>query len=235
MARRRFFASACDGARARIDGESAHHLTRVLRVQPGQEYELAWKGALYLGRIESARTGAVELTVTAQLAAPQPESALELAAAIFKFDRFEWMLEKATELGMTRLWPVVSRRSDPRLAAAAAARARRWRQIALSAAEQSRRATCPDIAAALSLAALLAHPFAGQRLLLSEAKDAPAMAGAAPPLRLLLGPEGGWSEEEASAAAAAGYRPVSLGGRILRAETAALAALALSGSALVAG
>ncbi|MGH9476055.1 MAG: RsmE family RNA methyltransferase [Terriglobales bacterium] len=226
MARRRFFTDSLNGGTTRLEGAAADHLSRVLRAQPGQEYELAIQGELYLGRVTRVSPRTVEFTILVQLAEARPEAPLELAAALFKFDRWEWMLEKATELGVTRIWPLTTRRSDPHLAAAAGKRAARWRQIVRQASEQSRRATEPGIASAQDLEAALAQPFHGARICLSESPaDAPAFA-ASPPMRLLLGPEGGWAPEESSAVLAAGYAPASLGGQILRCETAALAALA---------
>lgn len=225
--RRRFFATSLEGDAARIEGAQAAHLARVLRAQPGQEFELAHAGRVYLARVEHASPRAITLTVESELEAPAPEAGLQLAVALFKFDRWEWMVEKATELGVTAVLPVVSQRSDPRLAAAAPARLERWRTIAFEAAQQSRRASAPEIAAPQTLAGILADPWTGHRILLAESGGAPPLEAVGPePARLLCGPEGGWTEAEMGAALVAGYRAVSLGPRILRCETAALAALA---------
>lgn len=226
MARRRFFADAVTSGIARVQGNAGAHLARVLRAEPGQEYELAWDGAVYLGRVEKVAAGDVMFAVVATLAHAEAEIAVELGAALFKFDRWEWMVEKAVELGVTRIWPLTTRRTEPHLAAAAGRRNGRWRQIARAAAEQSRRCRLPEIAEAQSLEAFLALPFAGARILLHEEHAGAAVFQARAPARLLAGPEGGWAPGEAEAALGAGYERRSLGPRILRCETAALAALA---------
>ncbi|TAN21787.1 MAG: 16S rRNA (uracil(1498)-N(3))-methyltransferase [Acidobacteria bacterium] len=228
MARRRFFATRVQGDRASIEGAGAQHLASVLRVEPGQEYELAWEGAVYLARIERASSGAVAFAILERLAAPAPVPQLEAGVAIFKFHRYEWMLEKATELGLTRLWPLVTRRTDAQLATAATARCRRWQQIAAQAAEQSRRAELPEVAPPLALRSFLSLPATGNRWLLQESEAASTVLAPGTPCRLLIGPEGGWTPEEAAEAATAGFTPVSLGSRILRCETAVLAALVLA-------
>ncbi|MGH9520146.1 MAG: RsmE family RNA methyltransferase, partial [Terriglobales bacterium] len=161
-----------------------------------------------------------------EIEAPLAETARELAVALFKNDRWEWMVEKATELGLTKLQPILSRRSDPRLAAAAPSRLERWRTIAFEAAQQSRRIAVPAIEAPLPFEKILGTPSTATRILLAEGGGAPPLAANAGPVYLLCGPEGGWTEDEVAAASAAGFAPASLGPRILRCETAALAALA---------
>lgn len=229
MARRRFFADALAEGAARLEGANAHHLARVLRAEPGQVYELAFNGRVYLARITAVRPARVDFAVVEELPAPAPEREISLGVALFKFDRFEWMVEKATELGVSRLTPLSTRRTDPKLAAAAPARRARWQQIARGAAEQSRRAAWPEVAEPQALAAWLALPHAGTRLVLSESATAPLAAPARGSLVMLAGPEGGLAPEEAEAAATSGFAPVSLGPRILRSETAVLAALARFG------
>lgn len=227
--RRRFFADAVEGAapaRACVRGANAEHLTRVLRAQPGQHYELAHQGRVYLGEIEHASRDEVRFAIVATLPEAAPRPRLELAAALFKFDRFEWMLEKATELGVAALHPLITRRTDPRLAAAATRRAARWQTILFEAAQQSRRADWPALHPCQPLVAWLAAPPAGERCLLSELPGTPAFRARTEALVLLTGPEGGWTPEEIEAASAAGFAPVSLGPLVLRCETAILAALA---------
>lgn len=232
--RRRFFADVVEGgataARARVRGVNAEHLTRVLRAQPGQQYELAHQGRVYLGEIEHISRDEVCFSIVEALPSAAPLPGITLAAALFKFDRFEWMLEKATELGVAALHPLTTRRTDPRLAAAATRRRARWQSILFEAAQQSRRVECPLLHPCRPLAAFLAAPPSGQRCLLSEMPGAPAFRACAEPLLLLTGPEGGWTPEEIEAAQAAGFAPVSLGPLVLRCETAILAALARAGS-----
>jgi 16S rRNA (uracil1498-N3)-methyltransferase len=155
-----------------------------------------------------------------------------LLAALIKFDHFEWTIEKATELGVERIVPVIAARSEHGLDRAAGKRLPRWRKIALEASQQSRRAFLPEIADPVPMRRAIAEP-AGHRYLLDEAPGHP-LAAELPDSRtaedrvaLLVGPEGGWTEEERGACREAGWKPVSLGPFILRAETAAAAALAV--------
>ena len=152
-------------------------------------------------------------------------------AAIYKFDRLEWAIEKCTELGVTRIIPVIARRTDAHLAAAAGKRVERWRRIAHEAAQQSRRVRVPTIDEAVKLKAALGVE-GGTRLLLNEneraKKISEALAEAAAPVIFAVGPEGGWAEEELAQFEAAGWQSVTLGTTILRAETAAMAALAVA-------
>jgi 16S rRNA (uracil1498-N3)-methyltransferase len=233
MARRLFIVDEIRRGQAEIRGEAAQHLTRVLRVEPGQQYEISDNSSLYLASVETARKEQVVFRVLDRLEAPAPAPPVTLLAALVKFDHFEWMLEKATELGATRIVPVEAERSEKGLSHAAAKRAERWRRILLEASQQSRRVTMPVLGQTLPLPAAL-RTEAAHRLFLDE------QAGARPILRalglgestaLLAGPEGGWSERERELALAAGWVPVSLGRNILRAETACAAALAVVAAA----
>lgn len=228
MARRRFFAAWVEAGRAGVEGSAAAHLARVLRAQPGQEYELASAGRVYLSRITRVSARRVEFEIVSEALAIAPQPRVELATALFKFDRFEWMLEKATELGLARLHLLATRRTDPHLVAAATKRMPRWRRIVLEAAEQSRRDDWPEILPPLPLAEWLPQSHVGERVLLTEVQGALALhpGDGVTPWLLLTGPEGGWASEELTAAQAAGFAPRSLGLRILRCETAILAALA---------
>jgi 16S rRNA (uracil1498-N3)-methyltransferase len=232
MSRRRFFAARLEGGAACLEGDDARHLERVLRAVPGQEFELAWRGRLFLARLRRISAGEAAFDVIAELPAPPPAPALDLAVALFKFDRFEWMLEKATELGLTRLHLLATRHVDPRLLAAAPKRMERWAAIVHAAAEQSRRLDHPTILPPRPLADFLASSSAAsgdcERWLLSESPGGEPLPVAHAPRLLLAGPEGGWSSGERDAALAAGFLPASLGSRILRCETALIAALARS-------
>jgi 16S rRNA (uracil1498-N3)-methyltransferase len=228
MSRRRFFAARVEGGAAYLDGSASIHLARVLRAAPGQEFELAWQGRVYLGRIQRVAAAEVAFDLVAELPAPPPAPGLELAAALFKFDRFEWMLEKATELGLTRLHVLATRRVEARLLAAAPKRLERWRAIAREAAEQSRRADWPEIAPPRALAAFLEAPPQGERWVLTEPPGGEPLPAARGARLLLTGPEGGWAPGELEAAVAAGFTQASLGPRVLRCETAILAALVRS-------
>ena len=157
---------------------------------------------------------------------------LTLLLSIFKFDRMEWAIEKLTELGAARLAPVIARRTDARLAQAAGKRVERWRKIAREAAEQSRRAVAPEVAAPAKLREALGG-LEGLRIFLDESEERvtlkQALGGHASgqPAALALGPEGGWTEDEVKLLAERGWKAASLGHRILRAETAAIAAAAV--------
>jgi 16S rRNA (uracil1498-N3)-methyltransferase len=151
----------------------------------------------------------------------------------------EWAIEKCTELGVSRIVPVISRRTDAHLAAASAKRVDRWQRIARQAAEQSRRAAPPEIAAPIKFAE--AVNFSGAlRIVLAESEEQtllrdvvkPDAAGGA--VVLAVGPEGGWTEDELQSLRQAGWISASLGNTILRAETAAMAATAVVASALYA-
>jgi 16S rRNA (uracil1498-N3)-methyltransferase len=162
---------------------------------------------------------------------------LTLCAALIKFDRFEWMIEKATELGVEQIVPVATVRTERGLERAARKRIERWRRIALEASQQSRRARLPEVAEPMAWREALEHS-ALYKYALDEGPDVKPFATALPSVRdaadtvaLLIGPEGGWTAEERAEFTDAGWTPVSLGPLILRAETATLAALAVVNSA----
>ena len=237
MTRRRWIADEVSGDRAALVGAHAEHLARVLRARVGQEFDISAGGRVRLGRIARVTPQRVEF----DLAEDVPASAaahIHLYLAVFKFDRFEWAVEKATELGVARIVPVTARRTDSHLAAAAAKRVERWRRIAREAAEQSRRTSPPEIAEPVKLRAALAEA-GGTRIVLDESgqgttlKD--ALASAAEPVLLAVGPEGGWTDDELKQFGESGWTSASLGSGILRAETAAIAALAIATSELTSG
>jgi 16S rRNA (uracil1498-N3)-methyltransferase len=235
--RRRFFVHEVRNGHAGIEGEEARHLTRVLRVEPGQRYEISDNHTVYLAEIEAARKEQV-LFRTLEKLPPEPERVhITLAMALIKFDHFEWTIEKATELGVEQIVPVETVRSERGLERAAPKRLERWRRIALEASQQSRRTRLPEVAEPESLAAVLSRT-ADCRFVLDEQTGGAPLAAVLPPNRaasdrvaLLVGPEGGWTEEERASFAPAGWTPASMGPLILRAETAAIAALAVTASA----
>lgn len=235
--RRRFFVEEVRNGHADISGDDARHLTRVLRVEVGQRYEISDNRNVFLAEIETARKEHVVFKTLEKLA-PQPEQAsITLCAALIKFDHFEWMIEKATELGITRIVPVIAIRSEHGLERAAHKRVERWRRIAMEASQQSRRAHLPEIDLPMKLEDALMLD-ATHRYALDEESGAPLLASAFPSERtaadhiaMLIGPEGGWTDEERATFAESRWPPVSLGPLILRAETAAIAALAVIRSA----
>jgi 16S rRNA (uracil1498-N3)-methyltransferase len=231
MARRRFFVDRVRNGRAELAGDDAHHLTRVLRVEAGQKFEISDNSRVWLAEIETARKDLVTFAVLDEIE-PAPElAAITLYLALIKFERLEWAIEKATELGVSKIIPVESNRSEQGLFHGALKRVERWRRIAREASEQSRRLRVPEIADPAKLDA--AVPDASKyRMLLDEAPGAPPFMKAVhissgDSVSLLVGPEGGWIDEERRRLHDAGWVAVSLGPMILRAETAVCAALAV--------
>jgi 16S rRNA (uracil1498-N3)-methyltransferase len=236
MARRRFFVDSVQSGRARITGPDAHHLTRVLRVEPGQKFEISDNHTVYLAEVESARKDMVSFVVCGQVEWQDPMVRTTVLASLTRFERFEWMLEKVTELGVTRIMPVQAERSEKGLLQAAGKRMSRWNRIVREASEQSRRARLPEIDGAAVLGAALT--VEGTHRLALEEEQAPSILSTLPRNRepgdsvaLLVGPEGGWTDRERAQIANYSWRPVSLGSQILRAETAAIAALAVVNAA----
>lgn len=232
MARRRFFVDAIRGGAAELRGEDARHLTRVLRAEPGQQYEITDSQNAWLAEIAEARGDRVVFRVIEPAPSPEVSVRVTLAPALIKFDRLEWMIEKITELGAERILPFEAARSEKGLAAAAQKRATRWQRIAKESSQQSRRLRAPEIVPRVNFESVLAEP-ADYRYLLDEAgttplaRTLPAGRARSAAVGLLTGPEGGWTEHERELAVTAGWQPVSLGPQILRAETAAMAAVAI--------
>jgi 16S rRNA (uracil1498-N3)-methyltransferase len=230
--RQRFFVEQFDARAAVVRGESAHHLSRVLRAEPGQLYELSDGKAVWLGRIVRSGRDAVEFKLLEPLAAREPSLRIRLLLSIIKFDRFEWSLEKATELGASEIVPLASARSEKALVAAAAKRAQRWGKILIESAQQARLLRPPTLETAAKPEASFARAQAGLKILFSERPDAPALrqlleGSVASSVAVAIGPEGGWTDQEIQAARAADFREASLGGNILRMETAVIAGLAI--------
>lgn len=229
--RRRFFVEQFSGQAAIIEGETAHHLARVLRAKAGQLYELSDGATVWLGRIEKVARDRVEFSLLEEVAAHQPLIDVTLLLAVVKFDAFEWVIEKATELGMSTVVPLAATRSEKALVSAAPKRAERWKKILAEASQQSRRLRVPALQPLSRIdQAFKAHPC-DLRIMLSEQAGAPplrhVLAGERPlTVALAIGPEGGWTESEFERGKAAGFHHVSLGQLILRTETAVIAALA---------
>lgn len=233
MARRRFFVDAIRRGSAEITGADAEHLVRVLRVEAGQCYELSDNKSVYLAEVETSRKGLVSFQVIEELEKKIIPIAVTLSAALFKFDHFEWMIEKATELGVATIRPFESVRTERGLAQASVKRLSRWERIALEASQQSRRDHLPVIEKTVPFAKVLSSD-AQVRLMLDELPGArpilsclPEDLGPEHSVELLLGPEGGWTDEEHESAVSRGWQPCSLGTTILRAETAGIAAVSV--------
>jgi 16S rRNA (uracil1498-N3)-methyltransferase len=213
-----------------MEGEAAHHVGRVLRAQAGQLYELSDGSRVWLAEIETVSRDAVSFKLLEEIPAYKSSLETTLLLAVAKFDAFEWALEKATELGVSRIVPLAAERSEKGLLAAAVKRAERWQKILLESSQQSRRVQLPTLDVVTKpAAAFTAHP-AGVRIMFSESSDAKPLKSVlagndSASAVLAIGPEGGWTAAEFTAADHSGFQQASLGKLILRTETAVVAAL----------
>jgi 16S rRNA (uracil1498-N3)-methyltransferase len=243
--RRRFFVESFDVNSATMRGATAEHLGRVLRAEPGQQYELSDGHRVWLARIESVAISKrgenrIEFALVEPMEAREPSLDFVLLISLIKFDRFEWCLEKATELGATEIIPLTAARTDKPLLASAEKRHERWERIIVESAQQARRLRPPTLSAATLPADVFARAASGLKIILSERREAPSLhealkqrittpasPSAVPSVALAIGPEGGWTDDELAAARTAGFVEASLGENILRTETAVLASLAI--------
>ena len=223
-------------------------MIRVLRAQVGVEADVVAGGKVFHSVVASITDGGqggtseVRFNLIAEVQS-EPGMPVTLVMSIFKFDHMEWAIEKATELGVAAVAPVVARRTEKHLALAAMKRVERWRRIAHEAAQQSRRSDVPVIHDPAKLSDRVKTVPNLKRIVLAEQERSTTLRGALaeaiaaagtemPELDLAIGPEGGWAPEEEALFDANGWQAVSLGPRILRAETAAIAALAVVASML---
>ncbi len=257
MTRRRWIADEFSVDRAALTGAHAAHLARTLRARVGQQFEVACGDQVRQATVSSVQDERVELTLGEEVAACESVP-ITLLLAVFKFDRMEWAIEKCTELNVTTILPVIARRTEKHLALAAGKRAERWRRIAREAAEQSRRTVPPEIADPVRLKEALAifpnpnvtdvipsddsslsrglsgHPDSDLRIVLAETESEVTLSEElrtrdnVTSLSLAVGPEGGWTAEELQSFATSHWIAASLGDTILRAETAAIAAVAIA-------
>ena len=236
MTRRRFIADTWTPSTATLTGDQAHHLAQVLRAEPGQIFDVVAGGFLHRAEIVTVSPTAISFTLHEELEAASALP-LHLLLAIFKFDHLEWAIEKATELGVERITPILARRTEKHLTLAAVKRVERWRRIALEASKQSRRTDVPEIADPQSLKQALTAETSQLRILLSETEQATTLTSAlkatSTTLAIAIGPEGGWTPEEMTLFTQHAWQPVTLGPRILRAETAAIAAIAIAAAHLM--
>lgn len=231
MTRRRWIADRVEGDHAFLLGQNAAHLFRVLRAQPGQQFDVVADGLLRLGTIMHATADQVEFHLGEEVAS-QGVPDLSVYLAIFKFDRMEWALEKLTELGVARIQPMITARTARHLASSAERRTERWRKITHEAAQQARRLEPPHVEAPVDFKHAIAAAGEQNRVVLSELQESVALKTVLtelqPPLALAFGPEGGWTADETELFHSAGWIAASLGPTILRAETAAIAAVAIA-------
>jgi 16S rRNA (uracil1498-N3)-methyltransferase len=235
MTRRRWIADEVSGNTAALVGEHAEHLARVLRARIGDQFDIAVGPEIRRGTITTINHDRVEFLLgdeRPRLRHMNRDAKVTLALSIFKFDRMEWAIEKCTELGVARIIPMIARRTDTHLAAAAVKRHERWQRIVRQATEQSRGSLCPEISSPVKLKDITSSVTAGAaRIVLAESELETRLRHALQPLSdevvLAVGPEGGWADEELQWFKESEWVAATLGSTILRAETAAIVATAL--------
>ncbi|HYK19972.1 MAG TPA: 16S rRNA (uracil(1498)-N(3))-methyltransferase [Pyrinomonadaceae bacterium] len=236
MSRRRFYAppTAFADQTVTLGTDEARHLRDVLRLENGDEvYLFDGGGKEFRCRVANVGRNAVKLRVEAEVEPAKPESQLQLnlCIALLKGEKFDLVVQKATELGVSKIVPLITRYADIHLrdASDATKRVGRWQRIAVEAAKQSGRAFVPEITGPVGFESALVAD--GLRVMFSErlgdSLETLPKRPAPHSITALVGSEGGWSDEEIEAARARDFHVVTLGGRILRAETAAIAVTAL--------
>lgn len=216
---------------ATIRGEEAHHLARVARARRGEIVKLFdGAGKRWAGAVEAHERETTLICGLSPLPSNEPVAPLVLAAGLIKADRWEWLIEKAVELGATEILPLACARSQTG-AEEAAKKAARWEKIILSAAKQCERGVIPAFRKPVAVADFLASlPPASEnvaRWAFIERAEGKRPVSASGGAVAAIGPEGGFEGRETALLGDAGFTPATLGERILRAETAAVAALAL--------
>ncbi|MGH9867536.1 MAG: 16S rRNA (uracil(1498)-N(3))-methyltransferase [Candidatus Polarisedimenticolia bacterium] len=240
MSERRFLVDPADvdteSAMAWVRGDEHRHLTRVLRLRPGDEVSVFdGSGSGHHGRVDVIEPAATRVRLTGtDDRRVEPSFRLTLAQGIPHHERMEWLIQKTTELGVSRIVPVLAARSVPRSPGGRWERLERWRRVAAEATRQCGRRSIPEVAEPRSLAAVLrehpARPDLWRTILLEQEAGAPGFerpTGRREGL-VIVGPEGGWDPAEVREALAAGVAPVYLGPRVLRAETAGVISVAIT-------
>lgn len=248
MTRRRFHAPpgafTSNRSSVTLASDEARHLREVLRLKVGDDvYVFDGAGLEFHCRVAVIRRDTADLEVVSEISPAKPESPLRLslAVALLKGEKFDLVVQKATELGVAGVVPIVTKHADIRLrdASDAAKRVARWQRIALEAAKQSGRAVVPEVRSPMGFesviqtASQIEGEHAGQSLMFSERDGQPllvalrALQKTPSSLTALSGSEGGWADEEIALARDAGWSIITLGGRTMRAETAAITVSAL--------
>jgi 16S rRNA (uracil1498-N3)-methyltransferase len=231
MTRRRFHAppTAFTQTTVTLTADEARHLRDVLRLKPGDEvYVFDGRGREFHCIILNTKRDSAELRIETEVEPAKPESQLQLnlCVALLKGEKFDLVVQKATELGVTTVTPLITRYADIHLRdqSDATKRVARWQRIALEAAKQSGRAFVPEI----SLPITFKTALEGVGVMFSErgGEGFGSLTGASS-MTALVGSEGGWADDEIEAARARDFHIVTLGRRILRAETAAIAVTVL--------
>jgi 16S rRNA (uracil1498-N3)-methyltransferase len=235
----RFFAPALDAGDELVDlpRDEAEHLTRVLRLGAGDTVSVFnGRGQEFLARVVSAARRDARVQLLSRVdPAPEASTPLTLVQAILKGDKMDEVIRDGVMLGVAAIQPIVTKRTEITVAAVLrGARVERWRRVALASAKQCRRAILPEILTPLTFDTWLEEPAPELRMMFVEPgpegiepltafRSLPAPSAAA----LVIGPEGGWDPSELAAARASGVRVVSLGGRTLRSDAVAVAALSV--------
>lgn len=243
MTQRRFYARpaafADDHRSVTLSPDEARHLRNVLRLRAGDEVRVFdGEGKEYRGLVNEIASASAQVELVEEVEPASPESPLQLtlAVALLKGEKFDLVVQKATELGTRRLIPVITTRADVKIKSRddAARKIARWRRIALESMKQCGRARLMKIEEPAFFADLIQDSQRADelRLLFSEREGEPLEVELSTKqfpatLTAIVGSEGGWTDEEIAQARAAGWRLVTLGGRTLRAETAAIAIAAL--------
>lgn len=226
MALRRVFVDRVAGGTATVRGPAAKHLASAARLQPGERVEVSDQVCAYRATTESCSPDEVRFRVDNPLPDPDPVPRLVAALSIIRFNRFEWAVEKLTELGVHSIRPLIADRCDRKLVANAPKRVARWRRIGFEAAQQARRLAAPRVDHPVAFEQLVQHPNSICVLADPDGDPLSHVYGGGG-VTLLVGPEGGWTDRERSLAGANGFKLAGLGGTILRTETAAVAAAAI--------
>ena len=240
MTRRRFHALPSafnfDSQSVTLAAEEARHLRDVLRLKPGDEvYVFDGAGREFRCAVANTSRDAAELRIDSEVEPAKPESQLQLklCVALLKGEKFDLVVQKATELGVSTVVPLITRYADIQLrdGADAGKRVARWQRIALEAAKQSGRAFVPEVSAPVSFDSFVTGTKDAELCLMFSERGGSGLGllaeRAAGTVTALVGSEGGWSDEEIELARAQNFHIVTLGGRILRAETAAITVTAL--------
>lgn len=226
MALRRVFVDRVVQGAATVRGSAAKHLASAARLRLGEQVEVSDQLCAYRATTEACSPEEVRFRIAEPLPDPPPVPRLVVALSIVRFNRFEWAVEKLTELGVHAIRPLIADRSDPKLVAAAPKRVARWRRIGFEAAQQARRLAAPRVEHPITLEQLEQTPDSVCVVTDPVGDPLPSVYGGAG-ATLLVGPEGGWTDRERNLAEANGFKLAGLGGTILRTETAAIAAAAI--------
>lgn len=243
MTSNRFFIKKSDihSSTLFLYGDEHHHLSKVARIKPG---ERVWlfdeQGTNYMAKVEEIRKDMTRLSILQTLDENKPKIKITLAQALLKSKKMNLIIQKSTELAVTNIIPVITVRTIVKVEEKIQKKIERWKKIALEAVKQSQRSFLPSISSPMPIEKLVERRGDEKKLLLSENKgkylrdilienSGSAYKTLKPPssVLILIGPEGGWTEEEEKYILSNGYEAVSLGEQTLRAETAALCSLVL--------